>query len=177
MDGETLDGNSNGNGESEFPTIILDGNGERSSGIPTLDPATASDPAIDPDTGKRKSGRPRKDGTNSARTAASKQSTKEVSADLTSILLSVHFMLAKLTNVAELELEEDEAKKLGDAVARVNKEFGVQIMSPKTAALVNLAMVGGAVYGPRAIAVLNNAKKKKKGNGVVVIDNPSAAVM
>jgi hypothetical protein len=126
------------------------------SGIPIIEPSSIIIEAEPADTRKRR-GRPR-----GSTSTSGKQSTKEVSQDLTSILLSVHFMLAKLTSISELELDEDEAAKLGSAVARVNKEFGVQIMSPKTAALVNLGMVGMGVYGPRVVAVMNNAKKKKE---------------
>jgi hypothetical protein len=85
-----------------------------------------------------------------------------VAADLTSILLSAHFMLASLTKIKELELEEAEAKVLGDAIARVNREFGVQIMSPKTAALIGLGTAALGVYGPRVIAIGANAKKERE---------------
>jgi hypothetical protein len=71
-------------------------------------------------------------------------------------------MLAKIADVDALELDESEAKKLADACARVQREFGVAIMSPKVAAIINLLMVGGGVYGPRAVAVAMHAKKKKE---------------
>lgn len=128
------------------------------SGIPTIEPSSIIVEA-EPDSGKR--GRP-KGSRNRTSSGSGKQSTKEVSQDLTGLLLSVHFMLAKIVKCEELELDEDEAAKLGLAVARVNREFGVQIMSPKMAAILNLGIVGAAVYGPRIVAITNNAKKKKE---------------
>lgn len=157
----TVNGAEDGNSGVEVIDISqqfrgTDDGDNDSSGIPTVEPASI---IIEPDagTGKRGRGRPR-GSTNAAR----KQAPKEVSADLTSLLLTTHFMLAKLTKVSELELTEEEAKILGDAMARVNREFGVQIMSPKTAALVNLATAGVGVYGPRMMAMANNAKNKKE---------------
>ncbi len=165
--------------ESRDTPVTFDTSGEiRDAGsddaIPTVEPATIIIEA-EPE-GRRRGGRPR----GSKNRVNRPQSAKEVSQDLTGILLSVHFMLAKLTKIDELELDEEEAKKLGEAVARVNREFGVQIMSPKTAALLNLAVVGGAVYGPRAIAIMHNGTKKATGAGAGqgrVVDAPTAQVI
>jgi hypothetical protein len=129
-------------------------------GIPTIEPATIT---IEPEQfegGKRRGGgRPK-----GSKNATGKQSTKEVSQDLSGLLLSAHAMLAAIVKTPELEIDEAEAKRLGDAVARVNREFGVQIMSPKTAAVVNLIMAAGTVYGPRVIAMKNNSKRRKAEN-------------
>jgi hypothetical protein len=69
----------------------------------------------------------------------------------------------------EIELSELEAKKLAEAVVRVQKEFGVSVLSPKAAALINLGIVGAGVYGTRYYAIKNNRKKakaaKSKANG------------
>lgn len=70
-------------------------------------------------------------------------------------------MGATILKAPELELEKEEAEKLGAAVAKVNAEFGYQLMSPKTEAIINLGMVGAGIYGPRLIAMRNNAKKAK----------------
>ena len=79
-------------------------------------------------------------------------------------------MLAMLTKQKALEMDDDEAKKLAEALARVQREFGVTVMSPKVAALVNLGMVGLGVYGPRVVTMANEAAKKKKGKQGVTID-------
>jgi hypothetical protein len=142
---------------SIFPgTDESDIDASANDGIPLIEPATIT---IEPEQfegGKRRGGRPK-----GSKNATGKQSTKEVSQDLSGLLLSAHSMLAALIKTPELEIDEAEAKRLGDAVARVNREFGVQIMSPKTAAVVNLIMAAGTVYGPRIIAVKNNSKRRK----------------
>ena len=51
----------------------------------------------------------------------------------------------------EWEITEDEAAKLGKAVARVNAVYGGLVVSPKVSAWINLATVAGAIYGPRLI--------------------------
>jgi hypothetical protein len=156
-----VEGGTGGSEESnnvvvlDATSVIDDSGASDDTGIPTVEPSEIIIEA-EPDRSPKR-GRPR-----GSKSTSTKQSTKEVSQDLTGLLLSVHFMLSKIVKVEELQLDEDEAKKLGEAVARVNKEFGVQIMSPKTAALVNLGIVGAGIYGPRAMAIVNNAKKKKE---------------
>lgn len=59
----------------------------------------------------------------------------------------------------EWEITEDEAAKLGKAVARVNAVYGGLVVSPKVSAWINLATVAGAIYGPR---VLVGVVKKEK---------------
>lgn len=70
-------------------------------------------------------------------------------------------MLALLMKTPELEIQEAEAKRLGDALTRVNEEFGGIVISPKTEAIINLVMAAGSVYGPRLIAIKMTAKKKR----------------
>lgn len=61
-----------------------------------------------------------------------------------------------------MDIDEDEAKKLGDAVNRVNELFDGSVLSPKAAALGNLAFVAGSVYIPRFITIKNNRRTKKQ---------------
>lgn len=60
-------------------------------------------------------------------------------------------------------LKDDEATQLADALADVANEFGVSI-NPKFAAIANLALVCGSIYGPRIIMykMMLDADKKKK---------------
>ena len=58
-------------------------------------------------------------------------------------------MAAKMLEAPEWEITEDEAAKLGKAVARVNAVYGGLVVSPKVSAWINLATVAGAIYGPR----------------------------
>jgi hypothetical protein len=165
MDGETVDKPRDGDSGIEIvdleSTIADARSTERDDDgspteIPTLEPESSF--VIEPDTGTKRRGR--KPG--SKNRATREQSQKEQSMDLTSLLLSTHFMLAKLTKIDELELEEDEAKRLGDAMARVQKEFGFKIIDPKTAALINLGVAAVGVYGTRAVAIYQNSKQQKK---------------
>lgn len=71
--------------------------------------------------------------------------------DLSSVLFSAHYMLAKLVNVAEFELDEAEAKKLSDALGNVAKHYNFAI-DPKTLAMIQLTFVAGEIYGTRAVA-------------------------
>lgn len=71
---------------------------------------------------------------------------------LENILLSLHFFGAVLLQTPELELTEEELKKLATAMARVSSLYDDRI-NPKLVAWVDLACVAGAVYGPRAIAI------------------------
>lgn len=63
----------------------------------------------------------------------------------------VHATLAALVNVRELELSEDEARKLSDASKEVLKHYPLGV-SDKTIAWVNLAVIAGGVYGTRIMA-------------------------
>lgn len=74
----------------------------------------------------------------------------------------MHLALAAMTKTPELKLEKAEADQLGEAVARVNKEFGGFVLSPKAAAIINLATVGGTLYGPRMFAHALRMKREKQ---------------
>lgn len=141
----------------EFPIVGISDEDEGDTGsgrIPTVEPTTFAFDATESDDAPRKRGRPR-----GSKSAASKSTRKEVSQDLTGLLYSAHLMLSSLTKIEELRLDKEEAKELGDAIARVNSEFGGIVVSPKTAACINLTMVAGAVYGTRLIAFNNRLKK------------------
>ena len=112
-------------------------------------------------TGKR---RGRKPGVrNSGSSRKEKTQTQET---LESLLLSVHFMGARLLKIPELELSEDEGKKLASAVNRVAEMYDVTVIPEKTLAWINLATIAGTIYGPRVIAASIN---KKRGLSIVPI--------
>jgi hypothetical protein len=157
------DGTNNGEDgtsvdQDDYPII---GTSSADGGIPTIDPASLGGENSAQGTGSntRRRGRPR-----GSRNGGTKQATKEVASDLTGLLYSTHFMLAKIIKVPEIKLDNEEAEELGKALARVNKEFGIAVLSPKTAALVNLAIVAGTVYVPRLMAH-DLRKKNEKKNG------------
>ena len=75
-------------------------------------------------------------------------------------------MLAKLTNIEQLELDPTEAKKLGEALARVESFYTDKMISEKTMAWINLGAVAGAVYGPRIMAIDLSSSKNGKAKTV-----------
>jgi hypothetical protein len=83
--------------------------------------------------------------------APKKKEVQATLAGIEGILLSVHMILANLTEIKELALTEDEAKKMADAIERVAMLYDVSA-SEKTIAWTNLAMCFGGIYGTRAFA-------------------------
>lgn len=80
------------------------------------------------------------------------------------MLYSCHNMLAAMTQVEELQMTEDEANKIADAVAKVADQYeDVPGMSEKAAAWTNLTMVLGMAYVPRATSFAARMKMKKDG--------------
>lgn len=136
-------------------TITANGDVEPIDGdsIPVVEPGDIGAPT---DASPRKPGRGRPPGTGKHQQAKKGEATQ----DLTGVLLSLHMLASSLLKVEELELDEAEAKRLAGAVQRVNDEFGVPVLSPKQQALINLAMTGCSIYGPRIFTMRANAKKK-----------------
>ena len=60
-------------------------------------------------------------------------------------------MAAAFLGVEELELEKDEAARLGDAVKEVGKQYALAF-DPKKVAVLNLCSVAGMIYGTRFMA-------------------------
>lgn len=131
------------------------------SGIETsINPESATSPAA---SGRIARSRPsgKSGGNNSGgKSRKSAAESQKAAADLSIMIASAHLMLAKITSVSELDIDEDEAVKMGDAIQRVNDLFEGSVLSPKVAALGNLAFVMGSVYVPRFIAIKNNRRKK-----------------
>jgi hypothetical protein len=175
MDGATVVEIGNGTGGVEYPAIVIDPTDGESGGIPTIDPATVAgtESSEGNDTGKRR-GRPRGSKNFSG---SNKQPQKEVSSDIATLLWTTHFFLAKIAKVEELELEKDEAEELGKALARVQKEFGVSVLSPKAMALMQLAIVAGGIYTPRVIAFSLNKKPKEEKPKIAVMPSMSNNLM
>ena len=120
-------------------------------GIDTADPILSRiDTGDSP--GKRPPGRPRKDGTETAR-----QSGLEV-LKLSDIFFSLHQMAAAILHVPDLELDKEEARRLAEAAAAVGEHYRIGL-DPRKAAWVNLAAVAGSIYGPRIMAAAIRRKK------------------
>lgn len=71
-------------------------------------------------------------------------------------------MLSGITKTPELALEESEASELASALNTVNSFYRVAV-AEKTIAWMNLAMVGGMIYGSRIVAIrarLNASRRR-----------------
>lgn len=75
------------------------------------------------------------------------------------LLAGIHSFGAKLVNEC-IELDEQEANQMADAIHRVNELYDGGFVSPKLAAWGNLAMCFGQIYVPRAMVLMKIGKKK-----------------
>jgi hypothetical protein len=160
---------------TEEPDPIAPGNtpdaDEPTDGIPTVEPTSI--PREPDESGKRGRGRPR-GSTKSASSSTRASSDKETANDLTGVLLSTHMMLAAFLQVKELEIDQNEAARLAQAVTRVNKLYGGFMLSEKTMAWINLLMAGGGIYGPRFVAFSARTKKENASKPVTIDAQPGA---
>jgi hypothetical protein len=150
VEGVSTDAEANDNGfaASEPDSAI----GDVDNGTQFVDPATSrSDPdGNDPARSYTGRGRPRGSKNKSA-----------VQGSLTSLLFSLHTMGAVLLKTPELEISEQEAKKLNDGITDVARYYTDAELPPKVQAWLNLLMVAGTVYGPRVIAIKIRSKNNR----------------
>ena len=81
-------------------------------------------------------------------------------ANFEALLYSIHFMGAKLLETKELEIDEEEAKRLSDAIQNVVRHYNT-VFDPKKLAIAQLCFVAAGIYGPRAIAIIKKDSKPK----------------
>lgn len=145
------------------------------AGIPTVNPSEVSGSSDAP----RRRGRQKGSKNRSGGTGANQYNTykKQAATDLSGILMSLHMMGAAFLKVPELELDQKEAERLSDAVNRVQAEYNIPILDPKTMAWINLAMVAGGVYGPRIVAHSLRTKREKREGKAQTIDAQPIKVM
>jgi len=80
-------------------------------------------------------------------------------------------MLAAFTRQPDLELTEEESKKLATAITRVVEQYELPLLDERSLAWIGLGMAGVQVYGTRlASAVL----RAKRGPQVVPAKQPSS---
>lgn len=153
---------SDSNGEPKKSSGAGDGNSSQAGGFidPDLARATAggpspggSEPASSAGTGGeptgRGRGRPR--GSKNARPSEVKQESSLNVNGIEKILYSLHAMGASLFAIPELEITEDEARRISKAIAGVSEQYKVMI-DPRRAAQIDLVRELGTIYGSRAIA-------------------------
>jgi len=69
-------------------------------------------------------------------------------------LLSIHVGIATLTKTPELELDETEAKRLAEALARVSRHYPIlDKIGEKSIDHANLIATVGGIYGSRMVAM------------------------
>jgi hypothetical protein len=91
------------------------------------------------------------------------------------LLLSIHNLGAALTGVMELQLADEEAKRLADGIKEVNKYYGIGL-DPKKLAIVNLGIVMAEVYGTRFMAYrIRIAKETKEKPKLITLEKQPPA--
>lgn len=85
--------------------------------------------------------------------------TKRDIKGLSSLLVSIHMMVASATGYLDLAIDEAEGNTLAEALANV-AELHKFKMDAKTSAYLGLIYAIGIVYGPRAISII----KQKRNN-------------
>ena len=89
---------------------------------------------------------------------------------LEKIFFSIHSVLASLTGVEELEIDEAEAKQLSAAIAGVAEQYALTL-DAKTVAYIELTRVLGVIYGPRAVSIYLRTRKPKPSKPQAVVTN------
>jgi hypothetical protein len=82
-------------------------------------------------------------------------------ANIEKVLISLHMMGAAALDLKELEIDEKQAKELGDAIRDVQKHYPMDI-NPKTLAWLNLAAVAGFIYIPAAMKIARRQPREKQ---------------
>lgn len=90
-----------------------------------------------------------------------------------SILVSAHTVLASALKQELWEITPEEASKMATALATVEAQYNISL-DAKTQAWINLAMVGGSIYGPRAIAHFYIARGQKAAREPQPVSQPQA---
>lgn len=112
---------------------------------------------------RRRGGSGGASGTGSSRRGSKKETNYSVSG-LEQLLFSLHLSAAAITKSPEFALTPAEANNLAKAGIEVAKLYPQLNIAPEIVAWANLAMVAGAVYVPRAIAVSNRLTKERMKN-------------
>ena len=125
----------------------------------------------DDGTPTRRRGRPT--GSRNGKRATATQTT----GDIALILHSLHMGMANAFKNELFAISKDEAEKLSAAITRVTELYEIRILPEKQMAWLNLAIVGGGIYGTRIMANSVLKARKKKGPQVVDMPSPQTTVM
>jgi hypothetical protein len=92
---------------------------------------------------------------------------KAVDQNYEAVVSMVHTWASVLLKTPEIELEQDEAKRLANAYNEFCQWHDVPILTPKRMSEINLVAVALSLYGPRFVAWRNRMKQErqeKRGN-------------
>lgn len=165
---------SDSDGGANKSSLPGDGNAGENSGFisPEIARATAggasasgSEPAESTGGGgepaRRGRGRPKGSGTKSAASPAQAKQESSLNVNgIEKILYSLHAMGASLFAIPEMEITEDEARRISKAIAGVSDQYKVMI-DPRRAAQIDLVRELGTIYGSRAVAYYLRKKAEK----------------
>lgn len=100
--------------------------------------------------GKRGRGRPPGSGKKSG--GAKKSANKSDAAAFAKQIVGVHLLIAGVTGLPEMAINETEGRLLADALISVSEEYGL-LLGGKTGAAIQLFAAAAMVYTPRAFAI------------------------
>lgn len=153
---QSVGGNAGGDGPTQAGATLhgYDVEGPDTERIGTEPRRLNRDGSVDRRTLRGKRGK-------STTTDGEKESVHLSRISLTDLLFSIHLMGAEFLSTPELELDRDEAKKLGDAITEVGKYYNVSF-DPKKVAIFQLAITAGGIYGVRFVAIRNRLKQSQE---------------
>jgi len=123
------------------------------AGFDAVDPGTIGGDSGSGGTPKRGRGRPKG---STAKANGNASTAKETKAShitgLEGILVTIHMFAAQALSCPELQMAEEESRHLARAIQNVNEQYNT-VLNPKVMAWVQLALVGGSIYGTRIVAI------------------------
>ena len=117
--------------------------------------------------GENGTAKPRKRGPYKKREGGPRKRAGAKKADAAALgqqIVGVHSMMAIVTGIPELEINEGEGKLLAEACISVAEEYGIAV-SGKVGAAIQLFAACSFVYGPRALH-FNNRMREQRGTVV-----------
>jgi len=123
-----------------------------------VDPATGSGSGADSGTRRRT----RSDAGTRRGSRRSRTSATETTNSVANLLFTCHLGISAMLHSEVFAITEQESEELAKAVTKVSQLYDIPVIGEKALAWMNLAMVGGKIYGPRVVAVKLTKKRKDK---------------
>lgn len=142
---------------------------ERVAGFASVSPIDFIDAGTDIPTssGTKRRGRP--PGSRNRVTNTTEEKTKSnLAANLESLLVGVHFGIAKALAINEIEITEAEAKRYAESLRELGKYYPQYAVSGKTLAWVDFISTIGGIYVPRVMLISKKDKLVPSGGPKLV---------